>query len=177
MKHLLKEFRFWTIHVTLTSLTSFVIAYVIEFNQAADIAAMIAAIFSFVLIFTALTSLPTYQKMRGSLYDQAIRLGTKIRMWVSLTSLPIALLALFKSELQDNLISFLPDYWCGLLAGILTITYQIPDERSLSLFERFINTYLLTMTEGMVIAGTLVMVSFFALIIVNARARREAFHS
>jgi len=90
MNHVLKQFGFWSVHVGLTSIPSFLIARQTDFGELGHIHGMLLGILSFIILFTVITSSSRYQKrMKDSLIGKSLKLGAHIRMGLSFISIPL----------------------------------------------------------------------------------------
>ena len=177
-----RQLGFWSIHCGLTSLPSFCIALT-QFNSAAAILAMLCGIATFILGYSFLTSRSFYGKIHIGLMGRSIKLGARIRMIVSLASLPLLIPIIdwnAKSGDPPESLMFVPDFWFGFIAMIIVnILYSLTGT---NVFARgmnnpgdlsFLPTYLITMTEGILISISLVFIAFITLIILNFRKNRR----
>lgn len=171
-----RQLRFWTFHCSLNALPSFSIAlfYMQLWDNPVAIAAMVSAICTFILLYSTLTSLPGPLAEGGHVLSRALRLGSKIRGWISVLSLLI---------IWPPAGFFTPDFWCGMFAiNIFNdlaafIGYNssfgggIPSDTSSGFFP----VYTVTLLEGFILSFLLLLISFFSIIILQARDRRLAF--
>jgi hypothetical protein len=170
-------------HCGLTALPSFCIALT-YFNSPLNIAAMLCGIATFVLAYTAITSTPVYGKLHSGLIGRSVRLGTRIRMIISLIGLPFLIPLIgynFDSASEPPTTAFFTvDFWFGYASLILTAlggealgmkfgSLQGTDNMG----SDFAFTYLTTIVEGLLISVSLVLIAFFTLIILNIRQRRK----
>jgi hypothetical protein len=81
-------------------------------------------------------------------------------------------------------IFFAPDFWCGWLAvNLLNRAASFAGANNSGLFqpepahdiEGFLRIYTTTMTEGFILSFLLLMISFFAVMFLQARDRRKFF--
>jgi hypothetical protein len=170
-----RQFRHWLLHCLVNALPSLAIALgwmqLIRFPAA--VLAMFAAIGTFVLIYSLATTLLAPLHDPGHLLSRALHLGTRIRAWISAISLLVVPTGVFTM--------FTPDYWCGLGAiwsvnGTVSILTRSND----SFFDwesgpGFLATYLVTLVEGGLLSFLLLMISFFALVVLQTRERRKGF--
>ncbi|MCP5537469.1 MAG: hypothetical protein H7A51_14700 [Akkermansiaceae bacterium] len=175
------QLRYWSIHCGLTALPSFCIALT-YFNTLASIAAMLAGVATFVMAYTAVTASPLYGKIHGGLVGRSVRLGTRIRMIISLVGLPLLIpligLDIDTAEPAPTMV-FTADFWFGYAALLITAIggqFVGLDFNSVvrdSAPPGFLFTYLTTIVEGLLISVSLVLIAFFSLIILNARQKRR----
>ena len=168
------QLRFWTLHVGLTALPSFMVA-LIQFNTVPAILAMLAGILTFILGYSLLCASTFYARLTGaSLLGEAVRKGTRIRLVLSLVTAPL----LFGAFVQWPTVLFAPDFWAGFAAVIIVGWVS-----SIAGFGRvepvegeinFLQTYFITVVEGVLISFTLVLLVFFCLLFLNRRAHRLA---
>lgn len=170
---LLRQLRHWSLHCSLNALPSFIIAGITLrlWQRPAATAAMLAAIATFIVLYTVLTSLPGPLSRQDHLLARSLKLGTRIRAIVTLVSLP--LLA------TDGGIVLTPDLWCGFAAmiGVRQIARLLgyptdlfesdPSQASFHL------VFAVTLLEGLILSFLLLMISFFALVFLQIRERRK----
>lgn len=173
-----RQLRFWTFHCSFNALPSLVIAlgFLQLWKSPGAVAAMTAAIATFILLYATVTSL------RGPLADEhhllarALKLGTKIRGWISGISVLLIL--------SGKGILLAPDLWCGMLAiNLLNSIASFAGTANSNLFrprpvhdlDTFLRIYITTMTEGFILSFFLLMISFFAVIFLQARDRKKFF--
>lgn len=174
----LRQLRHWTLHCLINALPSFIIAAVwmkLGKNPTA-LAAMFAAIATFILLYATLTSLKGPLADDSHLFSQALKLGTRIRLWISGVSL------IFVSA--KELLIFAPDLWCGMLSLALlngaaqklnpgANTFNFMDGNTAN--QSFFPVYATTLLEGFILSFILLMISFFALICIQIKHRRSHF--
>lgn len=173
-----RQLRYWSLHCLLNAAPSLGIAlgWLGLWRHPSAVAGMFAAIATFIGLYAFLTSL------RGPLTDpthvlsRALRLGAKFRAWISgLSCIAVP---------TGVGIMFTPDYYCGLLSialvngvarflGVSGPVFQ-PD-RGDSSTAHFLPVYATTLVEGFIISFLLLMIAFFALIVLQTRDRRKAF--
>lgn len=155
----------------INSLPSMVIALITLglWAQPAGIAAMLAAIGTFILLYATLTSLDGPLADERHVLSRALRLGSKIRVWISGISLFFAAIPPF--------MMFLPDFWCGFLASNIVNdagrSFGFAGSPGWSQNTGFLKIYAITMLEGFILSFILAMISFFAVIYLQARDRRK----
>ena len=165
-----RQLKFWSLHCAINSLPSFAIAlfFLHLWKQPAAVAAMLAAIGTFVLLYAFVTSLPGPLADPHGAFSRALKLGTKIRMIVSLASLPL---------LPAGGLFFTPDFWCGWAACLLVNAAGNKWFGSGDLIRLEGSApaavYATTMLEGFILSLMLMMISFFALLIGQIRQRRK----
>ncbi|MBX3741106.1 MAG: hypothetical protein KF712_08960 [Akkermansiaceae bacterium] len=174
-----RQLRFWSLHCTLNALPSLAIAlgWLGLWQSGHAILAMVSAIVSFILLYTLATSLIRPLADDGSILSRALKLGTKIRVWISVTSLP--------AIATGGGAFFTPDFWCGFGAsaivrslGIFSSTGRLPGvfkpEPPRIGDASFGLVYLTTMLEGLLLSMLLFMLSFFCVILLQRRDRKMA---
>jgi hypothetical protein len=171
-----KQLGHWTIHGICNSLPSFIIALVFLhlWKSPQAVAAMLLAIAIFVVVFAVVTSLPWPFSDRSHVLGRAVRLGAKIRSWIAVISLPLAL---------TPALALTPDFWCGFAAA--AVQNEIfralhVGGRSTNLIDSFGNASFLpvfttTMLEGFIISFMLLMISFFCVMFLQSRERKKLF--
>ena len=172
LKVLPRQLRHWALHCSLTALPSLGIAlYMLQLWQLpAAVAAMLAAIATFIVLYALITSLKGPLTDPGTLVARSLKLGTRIRTAISLVSIPL---------LFTQMIGWTPDFWCGFLACNVTNTIG----RKLGVHEDlvrlgrgdFLPVYFTTLLEGVIISFILLMIAFFSLIILQRRQTRRSF--
>jgi len=179
---LTNQLRYWSLHCGLTGLPSFCLA-LIYFNSTTNVVAMLTGIATFIICFSAITSSSLYRKLHSGIVGRSIRLGTRIRMIVSLAGLPFLLPLIGHDVDQDNIPSmfvlFTADFWFGYAALMITAVVGQAlggnyNGIGSSNFEAdFAFTYMTTVVEGLLISVSLVLIAFFTLIILNTKRRRQ----
>lgn len=166
----LTQIRYWSFHCILNALPSFWIAlkFLQLWKQPSSVVAMICAIITFIFLYAAVTSFSEPLSDRQHLFSRALRLGAKFRAWISAGSL-VALL------FGKDVMVMLPDMWCGFLAAAL-VNQAFGGNTPASSFS-FLQVYSTTMVEGFILSFLLLLISFFAVIFLQARDRRNAFSS
>jgi hypothetical protein len=169
-----RQLRFWTLHCLLNALPSLGIAlgWLKLIHQPIAIAAMFSAIATFILLYSTLTSWIAPLADPSHLLSRSLHLGTRVRATISFFSL-FALT-------DDRHLPFLPDTWCGM-ASVYAVDWLgsrigvKPFNQDGSFASGFLQIYATTMLEGFILSFLLLMISFFALIAVQAKDRRKAF--
>lgn len=169
-----KQLGHWAIHGLFNALPSFIIAvFLLQLQDRNSITAMLAAVGFFVVAFATATSLPGLLSDSMHLLSRSIRLGARIRSW-------IAGLSLLVFPFGHNAISFIPDFWCGLAAGLVQDNVVRRMGFQNSFVNRrggdpmdFLSVFTITLLEGLIISILLLTLSFFCLIVLQARERRR----
>jgi hypothetical protein len=172
-----RQLRYWTLHCLLNAAPSLGIAlgWWGLWQHPSAVAAMFAAIATFIGLYSVLTSLRGPFSDPDHILSRALRLGTRLRAWISGLSLLVLPTGIF--------MMFTPDYWCGLLSiALLNKTARIlgsqepffrsdPDAAT----SNFLPVFATTMLEGFILSFFLLMISFFALVFLQIRDRGKAF--
>ena len=171
------QLRHWTFHCLLNALPSFIIAAAwLKLRSPVAVAAMLAAIGTFILLYATLTSLDGPLSDRNHVFSRALKLGAKIRAWISGLSLLLVP--------TEKLMMLTPDFWCGFLSvGLLNQAGQFfnPGSNFFHLVsgtttdKGFLPIYATTLLEGFILSFILLMISFFAVIFLQSRDRRKFF--
>lgn len=168
-----QQLKHWTFHCTINALPSFIIAaaWMKMYRQPACLAAMLLAIACFILTYATLTSLPGSLNEKDSLTSRAIRLGAKIRSWIAGLSIPFVCIG-------EGFLFFVPDFWCGWfsMASVNWIASQFGYGNSVmndGPSSKPVAVFFTTLLEGTMLSILLLMISFFALIMLQAKARRK----
>ncbi len=169
-----RQLGYWTQHCLLNALPSLSIAlgWMGLIKSPAAIAAIFSAIATFILLYAVLTSLKGPLAEAGHIFSRSLRLGVRIRAWiagVSVLLLPLPTLT--------------PDFWCGAWAvrGVdatsrcLGYGNAILRETGEPSMAGFLPIYAATLLEGILLSFLLLMISFFALMFVQAKERGNAF--
>lgn len=171
----LKQLGFWTLHCGVTSIPSFCIALT-AFNTSAAIIGMLAGILTFILGYTTLTSARFYSKLHLSLVGRSIKLGARIRMWISICSLPLLIAGFGKYDSAQEIL-FVPDMWFGLVAILIfsmgAQSFGVsPIGRNIENIDAF-SVYCITIIEGVLISVSLILIAFVVLIVLNYKRNRQ----
>lgn len=166
-----QQLKHWTFHCTINALPSFIIAaaWMKMYRQPACLAAMLLAIACFILIYATLTSLPGSLNEKDSLTSRAIRLGAKIRSWIAGISVPLAC---------TPALMFTPDLWVGMFSmqAVTWVAKTLGHSHAVIDMDRTshpVAVFATTLLEGAILSIILLMIAFFALIILQAKARRK----
>ncbi|MBT8045157.1 MAG: hypothetical protein KJO79_09425, partial [Verrucomicrobiae bacterium] len=182
-----RQLGFWSLHCGLTALPSFIIA-ISAFKGLPAIIAMICGIATFVFAYAFITSTPLYGKVHDRLIGRSIKLGTRIRMIISVASLPL-LIPIIGVDIDSvaeppTSVFFTPDFWFGYVAIIIAfLAINAVTQGSLTtggtgggpdqLGEEFLLPYTATIIEGLLISLSLVFIAFIVLIVLNFRRNRQ----
>jgi hypothetical protein len=171
-----RQLRFWTFHCFFNALPSLVIAlgFLRLWKSPGAVAAMTAAIVTFILLYAAVTSLRGPLSEEEHVLSRALKLGTKIRGWISGISVLLIL--------SGKGILLAPDIWCGMLAiNLLNRAASFAGVNNSGVFqpepaqdiEGFLRIYTTTMTQGFILSFLLLMISFFSILFLQARDRKK----
>ena len=159
----LRQFRHWSLHCSLNALPSFIIAtfWLNLRKEPQAIMAMILAILTFIILYTLLTSSVAALSNRDHVLARALKLGTKVRVWVSVCSLPFLL--------DEKFLMWLPDTWCGVAAGWIIEAFRLTvgGGRTMDLLQSPSLVYCMTVLEGLILSALVMMISFFRPVIVR----------
>ena len=170
-----RQLRYWTLHCLLNALPSLGIAlgWMELWKRPPAVAAMFTAIATFILLYAVLTTLAEPLHDSFHILGRSLKLGTRLRAWISGLSLLLVP--------TGFLVMFTPDYWCGTIAiglvnrGAVLLGWgngQFFDwEREAN--SGFLPVYVVTLTEGILLSFLLLMISFFALLFLQARERKK----
>lgn len=173
-----RQLRYWALHCLLNAAPSLGIAlgWLGLWRVPAAVAAMFTAIATFILLYAFITSLRGPFTDPTHVLSRALRLGAKIRAWISGISclaVPTAFGLLFT-----------PDYWCGLISITLvngaarflgsTRPYFQPDTDGSST-AGFLPVFATTLLEGFILSFLLLMIAFFSLILLQMRDRKKIY--
>lgn len=178
-----KKLRFWFWHCLVNALPSYLMAVVwlaLWTHPVAHIA-MGCAVLTFVIGYSVLTSLPGPLAVKDSLFSRAMRVGLRVRMVISILTVCVVPTGIF--------VLFTPDYWCGQIAvnlvsklyGLLGLEATLlprinGDGRTRSLTSPdFVEIYLSTLLEGLILSSMLFIFSVIAIIILQVRDRKKMF--
>lgn len=165
----------WAIHGCVNALPSFLIAFFyLRLRNPASLLGMLAAVLVFVCAFAVVTSLPGCLSGRDHVIARSIRLGARIRSWIagiSLVLLPWGMNTLF----------YVPDFWCGFAAVMAqNAAFEALGMRDFMLrgdgsgdTMAFLPVFSTTLLEGAILSFALLMISFFYVILLQARERRK----
>lgn len=169
-----RQVRYWTLHCILNALPSLGISlgWLKLIESPAATAAIFTAIATFILLYATATSLIRPTSDRSNLLFRSLDLGLRIRIAISILSL-FALV-------EENHVRFAPDTWCGVAAGFcvdwLSRSLGFGQINSNPISDiGFFPIYAVTMLEGFILSFLLLMISFFALIFLQAKDKQKAF--
>lgn len=180
------KLKFWALHCVISALPSYLIVMV-WLKQAANPTAhlaMLAAIVTFVIGYSVLTSLPGPLTRKDSLLSRALRVGLVFRMICSIWT--------FLFIFFGPLVIFTPDLWCGnIAADIVDRIYGFlgheTDLRNMIdgnntkdgvlIQPRFMEIYLISLFEGFILSLMLFIFSVIAVVILQMRDRKKMFLS
>ncbi|BDS07286.1 hypothetical protein NT6N_23260 [Oceaniferula spumae] len=171
-----RQLRYWAIHCGLTAIPSFCIALT-RFNSPGEIAAMICGILTFVFGYAFLTSAGFYTKIHNGLLGKAVNWGARIRMIISLCSIPLLFSLIGKSEPTEEVL-FVPDFWFGFIALLIfsqaAMIFGVQHFRSnTGEHLNFLEAYAVTVIEGVLISFSLVLIAFISLVFLNYKRNRQ----
>jgi hypothetical protein len=169
-----RQLRYWSIHCSLNALPSLCIALRVMqlWKSPPAIVAMFLAIATFILLYAAFTSLIEPLADDRHVLSRSLKLGTKIRAWIS----GLSMFVVFTPAM-----SIAPDFWCGFISVMLTNSLFKSAGSSVDLLDPgrlnagFLPIYVTTLLEGLILSFLLLMISFFAVIFVQARDRKRVF--
>jgi hypothetical protein len=171
-----RQLRFWTFHCVMNALPSLgiIILVIPELSRKPVVlTAMFSAIGTFILLVTTLTSLRGPLSTEGHLLSRSLKLGAKIREWMAVVSLlPLAA--------KESSMLYIPDYYCAVIALAAASHVTIPGFSMNDLAygvpsTGFIPIFASTILTGLILSFLLLIISFFAVILLQARDRRKFF--
>lgn len=170
-----RQLRYWTLHCLLNAAPSLGIAlgWLGLWRSPSAWLAIFSAIAIFIGLYAFLTSLRGPFTDPDHILSRALRLGARIRAWISGLSclvLPTGIGMMLT-----------PDYWCGLLSIILLNgaasffgergQFFNPDPAGAT--DSFLPVFATTLLEGFILSFLLLMIAFFSLILLQVRDRRK----
>jgi hypothetical protein len=173
---------FWSVHCAINAVPSYLIAVVWLglWNSLTAQLAMLAAVVTFILGYSVVTSWVSVLREGRNLFTRALHVGLVIRTIIScLTALAIPL---------GPFLLFTPDLWCGLWANSLVskvfgfaglAARTDIDGRTGSVADSvlsgvgFLEIYATTLVEGLILSFMLFIFSFLAILILQMRDRRK----
>lgn len=168
-----EQARYWSLHCGVNALPSFIVAafYLQMITQPLNVIAMLLAILTFIIGYTVLTSIDGLFTDSGSLLSRALKVGVKIRLVISLISLPMLLpspVALFVPDVWAGMLAAAVVNWCGRMLGhgAFTIDATGGDPSAFAV-------YATTILEGIILSFMLLMLSFFSLLVLQAKERKK----
>lgn len=170
------KLRFWALHCVINALPSYLIAVVWLglWPVAHAHWAMSAAVCTFIIGYAVLTSwLPVLREGRN-LFTRALKVGLVIRTVISCLTVFTVPLGVF--------VLFTPDYWCGQISvNIVARCYDLMGLEAtlgrrvdaVAMQTGFMEIYLTTVLEGLILSFMLFIFSFMAIIILQMRDRKN----
>jgi hypothetical protein len=172
-----RQLRFWAFHGVLNALPCLWIAWGPSgfWKDGPSVVAMLSAIVTFFLFLATLTSLHGSLFTEGHLLSRALKLGVRIRTGMALISLiPLAI--------TKNGPEFILDSYCGI-AALIASCYMILPGFSINDLAygpptgQYLIIFATTILTGLMLSFFVLMTSFFALIILQARDWKKLFAS
>jgi hypothetical protein len=176
------KLKFWSLHCTINALPSYlVVVFLLEQagNPTAHFA-MLSAIATFVIGYSVLTSLPGPLTRKDSLLSRALKFGLTLRMICSIITVLAVPTRIF--------LLLTPDYWCGNFASMIVAEiFNLLGQKAYifgavgngELVENaqimFMEFYLVTLLEGLMLSLMLFVFSVFAVVILQMRDRKKFF--
>lgn len=176
------KLKFWSLHCAINAVPSYLIVLV-WLNQARNpIAhlAMFAAVMTFVIGYSVLTSLPGPLVRKDSLLSRALRVGLIIRTILSIIT--------FLALPTGIFLFYTPDFWCGLAASnVVKFLYEFLGNEAVlakamdgssannAMTVGFMEVYLITILEGLILSFMLFIFSLIAVVILQMRDRKKYF--
>lgn len=174
---------FWFWHCLINALPSYLIAVVWLELWKFPVAhiAMGCAVLTFMLGYSVVTSLPGPLAKKGSLFSRALKVALVIRIVISVITAAIVPTGVY--------LLFTPDLWCGQFAASLvseiygflgyeaTLLQRVNDGSPSVILSTpgFMEIYLTTVLEGLILSFMLFIFSFIAIIILQMRDRKRMF--
>ena len=153
-----KQLRYWTIYCILNALPGLGLSLHGNFGKhASSVLGISLAISTFIVTFSALTSLPGALADDTSLPSRALKTAIRIRSWTAVTSL------LFVPS--ESTFLFIPDSWCGVIA-LFAAPVLFPWKFNPV---GFLTTYTLTIMVGLMLTVLVVALWLFVLIVLAIR--------
>lgn len=184
-KNLIKgKLKFWTFHCLINALPSYLIVMIWlgQFGNPTSHLAMLSAVFTFVVMYSVVTSFPGPLAQKDTLLSRALRVGLILRMICSMWTALLLLLG--------PMVIFTPDFWCGNIAtafvdriydflGHETYLRKMFDgditKEGVLIQPRFMEIYLITIFEGLILSLMLFVFSVMAIVIIQMRDRKNMF--
>ena len=165
----LRQLSYWTFHCSLNALPSFGIALfgLGLWRNPAAITAMLLAIGTFILFYSMLTSLPGPLLEPDHLLSRALRVGIKVRGWISLLSVPLILMKGF---------AVTPDFWCGVLSSaIFNYAAELLGTQGRlvgsAMPPGFLEVFTVTLLEGFMLSLIILAVALIAVVVLKVLGR------
>ncbi|RYD44159.1 MAG: hypothetical protein EOP83_31395 [Verrucomicrobiaceae bacterium] len=169
-----RQLRFWALHVPLNALPSFIIAIsLFRFDkQPFAMVTMLSAIVIFILGLSTIVAVIPDLNRDGHPLKRGLRAVMTFRAWIS--GLSSAMLVIAPPSM-----SLTPDFWCGYIsAGLVEELSKLLHLSSAEVSTgSFLPVMLTTALEGLIIAISIAMMSFFLCLYFQSRDRRKAFTS
>ena len=173
-----RQLRYWSFHCLLNAGPSLGIAlgFLGLWKFPSAVAAMFTAIATFIVLYSVLTSLRGPFTDPNHILSRALKLGAKIRAWISAISLLVLP--------TEVLMMFTPDFWCGVLSiNLINMAARFLGASG-PVFQPnaggsgtpgFLPVYATTLLEGFILSFLLMMIAFFSLILLQMRDRKKAY--
>jgi hypothetical protein len=168
-----RQLRYWTFHCSLNALPSFGIAlfFLGLWRNPVAVAAMLLAIGTFILLYSTLTSLPGPMREKEHLLSRALKVGVKVRGWISAVSVCVI-------PLGGMMMT--PDFWCGFYAseivdagarrlGMRGLDFSLPKLTSFS------EVFAVTLLEGFMLSFLILIIAFIAVLVLQLLGRLNPF--
>jgi hypothetical protein len=169
----LRQLRYWTFYCSLNALPSFGIALLFLglWRNPAAVAAMLLAIATFILLYSTLTSLPGPMLEKEHLLSRALRVGVKVRGWISAVSVCII-------PMGGMMVT--PDFWCGFYASeIVDVGARRLGARGLDFgspkLTGFPEVFAVTLLEGFMLSFLILIFAFIAVLVLRGLGRLNPF--
>ena len=168
------QLRYWTLHVPLNALPSFIIALSLfrYDKQPLSIVTMFIAIVLFIIGLAAITAAIPDLNREGHPLARGLRSAVRLRAWMC--GLSAAMLVIAPPSM-----GVIPDFWCGFLSANIVEAFGSNFFPRSSHVESggFMPVLLTTVVEGAIIALAIAMIAFFLCLYFQSRERRKAFTS
>ena len=168
------KFKFWSLHCLINAMPSYLIA-VIWLNLGAVLTAhlaMLSAVITFIFGYAILTSLIPVLGEGKNLFTRALKVGLTMRLVISI--LTMVLLP------TGSLLLLSPDTWSGMAASWAVSqvfgTEHLGQRVGSSIGDApvgFWEIYATTLLEGLILSFLLFVLSFIAIIILQAKDRKN----
>lgn len=182
-----KKLRYWSIHAIFCATPSFIMAVQLGYFRMASIAGMLAAIASFILLYTFITS--------SNLYDRVIEGRSSLRTIVHRAAVlrsVVSAVGILGFANQFTFFLFYPDFIAGIYSiglselifrrvlGIRLPSIGSPNSSDFEFFmgnqAAFIPTYITTIFEGVIISVTLLLLILLFVVIHSILRRANRWH-
>ncbi len=183
-----RSFRHWSLHVVLSASASFSLACRTDWHSAEAVTGMLAGMVFFVGLFTWVWDSPWFRRHapEGGFVYRALLYGTRLRSGVGVLGLVIG--SIFRPD--PSSLFFSPDLWAGVFAFNLirrlgssaplralrvVIGGNDPATRAHSMLvgdtNSLLPTFLITVTDGVLLTLMLLVLAYFCLQVLKAYAR------